>query len=120
MTIRILVVEDDIIIRQGFVTVLELEGFVVREAADGREALEVLPDWRPDVILLDLMMPVMTGWDFREAQLGDSALAAIPVIIMSGFADSEGEVATLKPAAHLQKPVSFQAMVDKIHHVHGS
>lgn len=114
MTKRVLVVEDDIIMRQGFVMILELEGFEVREAADGCEALEVLTGWRPDVILLDLMMPVMTGWDFRQVQLGDHALAAIPVIVMSGWAGSEVETAALKPAAHLRKPTSFGALVDKI------
>lgn len=114
---RVLVVEDDTVIRLGLVTVLELEGFELREAANGREALEVLADWRPDVILLDLMMPVMTGWDFRQAQLRESAFATIPVIIMSGCADSEGEVAALKPAAHLQKPASLETVVDEIRHV---
>ncbi|EKV29803.1 response regulator receiver protein [Caenispirillum salinarum AK4] len=117
MTKRVLVVEDDVIMRQGFVAVLEMEGFEVREAADGSDALDMLGHWRPDVILLDLMMPVMTGWDFRQAQLQNTDIAGIPVIVVSGCAGSEREVAALKPAGHLQKPASLNAMVEKIRSV---
>ncbi len=117
MTPRVLVIEDDSSIRDGVVMVLEIEGFEVREATDGREALEVLDGWQPDIILLDLMMPVMTGWDFRQAQLNNGTIAAIPVIVMTGCTSLEREVAALQPAGFLQKPASAQAMLDKIRSV---
>src|SRR5581483_10950225 len=65
---RVLVVEDDRGIRDLLAAVLTDEGFDVRQAANGKEALAVLERWQPDAILLDLMMPVMDGWTFRREQ----------------------------------------------------
>src|SRR3954470_12387725 len=82
---RVLVVDDDPDIRESVRLVLEDEGYEVEEAADGAAALALLraATTRPDVILLDLMMPVMNGWQFRAAQLADDDLADIPVIVLS-------------------------------------
>jgi CheY-like chemotaxis protein len=79
---RVLAVDDEPALRELAVAVLEDEGFDVRAAADGRQALTVLAAWPADVILLDLTMPVMDGWAFLEARRGDPALAAIPVVVM--------------------------------------
>jgi CheY-like chemotaxis protein len=81
---RLLLVEDDTPIRESLGEALREEGFDVVAAADGREALEVLRSGpRPSAILLDLTMPVMDGWDFRQAQLSDPSLCDIPVLIVS-------------------------------------
>jgi DNA-binding response OmpR family regulator len=83
MATRVLVVEDDPDIRDALAEALESQGYEVDRARDGADALRVARARVPDVILLDLMMPVMNGWAFRAAQRGDRALADIPVIVIS-------------------------------------
>jgi CheY-like chemotaxis protein len=84
---RVLVVDDDPGIRRMVSLVLAGEGYDVRTAEDGRQALDLLASWHPAVILLDLMMPVMDGWTFLVAQQADPVLAPIPVIVMSASGD---------------------------------
>ena len=87
----ILLVEDDLSIHEALGETLEATGYVVIPAADGREALALLRSgMRPTAILLDLMMPVMDGWDFRQEQCSDPALREIPVVVItaSGFSAS--------------------------------
>jgi CheY-like chemotaxis protein len=80
----ILIVEDTPEFRESVGDFLEDEGFDTSLAADGREALAQLHDGlKPDLILLDLMMPGMGGLEFREEQLRDPALADIPVVLMT-------------------------------------
>lgn len=81
---QVLIVEDDAGIRDELAVILGQEGYDVVTARDGRDALERL-NWglRPAVILLDLRMTVMTGWEFRSEQKKDSAVADIPVIAMT-------------------------------------
>lgn len=84
---RVMVIEDDDDIRETLVDVLEGEGYSVESAANGREALTQLEheraSERPCVILLDLMMPVMNGWQFMTAHNDDDELASIPVVVVS-------------------------------------
>jgi CheY-like chemotaxis protein len=98
---RILLVEDDPDVRYSVTLVLQNEGYDVATAGDGREALEVLRRAAPALILLDLMMPVMDGFEFRVRQMQDPELARIPVIIFSGGSDLERKAATLHAAACL-------------------
>jgi CheY-like chemotaxis protein len=81
----VLVVEDDQDVRTSLVQVLEGEGYVVSAAENGREALDMLraPAQLPELILLDLMMPVMNGRHFLEEQSRDPRLAPIPVLVMT-------------------------------------
>jgi CheY-like chemotaxis protein len=80
----ILVVDDDPDIRDSLKEVLEDEGYTVNSVANGREALEYLRGGqRPCVILLDLMMPVMDGWQFRREQKQDPTIAGIPLIVIT-------------------------------------
>lgn len=80
----VLVVDDDAAIRSAMACMLEDEGFEVSTANNGAEALDCLRDGlRPCAIILDLMMPVMDGWDFRAMQQQDPALSAIPVIVVT-------------------------------------
>jgi CheY-like chemotaxis protein len=85
---RVLVVDDDIDLRAAAAELLRFEGLDVVEAENGLDALLHLrgPSPWPDVVLLDLSMPVMTGWEFREAQLREPGLAEIPVVILSSRA----------------------------------
>jgi CheY-like chemotaxis protein len=103
---NILVVEDDESIRETMLMMLELEGYTARGAANGREALKLLRQMEPPcLILLDLMMPVMDGWQFRQEQVRDPELASIPVVIVSALASIREKVAGLNAAGYLQKPV---------------
>jgi CheY-like chemotaxis protein len=110
---RVLIVEDDDDIRETLQQVLEQEGYVVDTAAHGREALEHLHNGhRPDVILLDLMMPVMDGWQFREAQQHDPQLATIPVVILTA---AEGVRSfEPRPRALLRKPIQLPQLFEAL------
>ena len=91
----VLVVDDDQAVRDALRELLETEGYAVEEAADGRSALQRLQaGLRPSVILLDLMMPVMDGWDFRQAQLADPNLRDLPVLIITAAGFSADTIRT--------------------------
>jgi two-component system cell cycle sensor histidine kinase/response regulator CckA len=110
---QILVVEDDRSIRDVLRGILEDEGYSVAMAADGRQALERLrSSAAPDVIVLDLRMPVMDGWQFRAAQKTDPAVAGIPVLAIS--ADGSAKAAAIDAAAYLRKPLSSDALLGAI------
>lgn len=80
----VLVVEDDRDAREALAELLQAEGFEVVTAPNGLAALQALrAGLRPSVIVLDVMMPVMDGWDFRAQQARDPALAGIPVVVMT-------------------------------------
>ena len=110
----ILVVEDDPDVRDALRLVLEQAGYSVVCAAEGREALDRLRDCAPSLILLDLMLPVMDGFEFRVQQLQDPAIAGIPVIVFSCGADIQEKVAPMRVAACLRKPVDVDALLDLI------
>jgi len=110
----ILVVEDDPDVRDALRLVLEQAGYGVVCAAEGREALDRLRDCAPSLILLDLMLPVMDGFEFRVQQLQDPAIAGIPVIVFSCGADIQEKVAPMRVAACLRKPVDVDALLDLI------
>jgi CheY-like chemotaxis protein len=86
----------------------------VRTACNGREALDLLADWQPGVILLDLMMPVLDGWGFRAEQLGDLELAAIPVILVSTISDVHQEARGLGVAAWMPKPCDLDHLLSTV------
>jgi len=108
----VLLVEDDADIRETLRTMLELDGYRVAEAENGRRALELLQAGaRPSVILLDLMMPVMNGWQFREEQNRDPGLAAIPVVVISGDGRIAEKANGLGAAGCLRKPVDLDLLL---------
>ncbi len=112
---RILLVEDDPDTRACMSALLELEGYLVVTAADGREALQRLRSGlNPGLILLDLMMPVMDGFEFRKEQLHDPELSSIPVVVYSGHHNAPANVAMLEPAAYVQKPINFDSFLDTV------
>jgi CheY-like chemotaxis protein len=108
---RVLVVDDDLDIRDVLVELLEGEGYRVSAAGDGQQALREASRNPPDVILLDLMMPVMSGWQFRAAQLRDPVLARIPVVVLSAFAND------LDVAAFVPKPFFIEEVLDTIRRI---
>ncbi len=88
---RILVIEDDSDVRALMLEALSREGHVVADASDGVEGLQMAREHRPDVILLDLMMPTMDGWTFLAEQKRDRRLAGIPVVVVSGCPEERAE-----------------------------
>jgi CheY-like chemotaxis protein len=101
----LLVVEDDDDVREALADVLRDAGYDVAWAADGAEAIRALRSGlRPSAILLDLMMPVMDGFEFRAEQRGDPALSSIPVIVVSADRFLEQDGRSLGAAASLAKP----------------
>ena len=108
---QILITEDDSDIREDLAEILRDVGYTVATATNGAEALAYLKSQPPPcLILLDLMMPVMNGWDFRSQQLADEALRAIPVLVLTGVADLQ-RVKTLQAAAVLTKPFKLEPLL---------
>ena len=116
---RVLVVDDEDVIRAVLIEGLGDEGYEVRAAADGREALTVLGTWRPDVIILDLMMPVMDGATFRAEQGKLDGLADIPVILLSATRDLRAHAKMLGAAAAFLKPFDVGELLTAIRRVTG-
>jgi CheY-like chemotaxis protein len=107
----ILLVDDDAEIREMLADMLRSQGFAIRTAANGRDALVELRDRErelPAMIVLDLMMPVMNGWEFREQQLSDPDLQGIPVVVVSAIASQANGLGC---RAVLQKPVRLSALI---------
>jgi CheY-like chemotaxis protein len=108
----VLVVDDDPDIRETLREVIEAEGFEVETAANGRSALEALiMGLRPSLIVLDLMMPSMSGWDVLHAIRGDRALADIPIAVISA---SGGRTPPPGATHFLRKPIDLDALLDLV------
>jgi DNA-binding response OmpR family regulator len=109
----VFIVEDDVDTREMLGRFLELEGYHVESAANGKLALERLDAGMPAcVILLDLMMPVMDGWQFRREQARHAALADIPVIIVS--AAGRDRIQQIDADAYLLKPVDLDELLARV------
>jgi CheY-like chemotaxis protein len=106
----VLIVEDDEDLREMMAQLLGLEGFQTAAVSNGREALDYLHvTEKPGVILLDLTMPVMDGWEFRRHQQADPALATVPVIVLSAL--DPARAASVDAAAYLKKPLDFDRLL---------
>ena len=113
---RVLVVEDDELIRQALAPVLTDAGYRVSFAENGREALRQLGSHSlPAVILLDLKMPVMDGWEFIVARKDDPQLDLIPVVALTG--DGSPQAAAISAQAYLRKPVESKALLGTLDRV---
>ena len=92
---------------------LELEGYAVETAANGAQALQRLAGGaRANLILLDLMMPVMDGWQFRKEQIQRAELAEIPVIVVS--AAGKDRIEKIDADAYLSKPVDLEELLERV------
>ncbi len=116
MTTSVLIVDDDTDVRQALSELLEDEGYRVEGAADGRDALAKLRQGlRPAVILLDLMMPGMNGWDFRQEQLDDPELRHLPVVVVTASGRNPDDIRTqLGPVEVVAKPIQPTELIDLV------
>jgi CheY-like chemotaxis protein len=112
----ILVVDDQQAIREMFAALLEDEGYTVACAANGKDALDYLRQAKelPGLILLDLAMPVMTGYEFLNEQRQDAMLASIPVILMTARGHFEQEAVDVHAADYIHKPTDLDALLGAI------
>jgi CheY-like chemotaxis protein len=109
----VLIVEDDADLREMMAQLLTLEGFHAATVTNGREALDYLRQSpRPDLILLDLMMPVMDGWQFRKEQQADPAIAGVPVVVLTAV--DQRRAASVNATAFLNKPLDFDRLLQLV------
>ena len=115
MDMTVFIVDDDRDIREMLTEILTDEGYAIASAADGLDALKQLRTRArtPCLILLDLMMPNMNGWEFCAAQQQDPRLSPIPVVVISARADLDRAVAQIPVAGHLSKPID----IDRLLHI---
>lgn len=116
----VLIVDDDQGIREIFAEALKLMGYSVQMAAHGKAALELLSTSEPPcLILLDMMMPVMNGEEFRQQQLADPLLSAVPVVVVTAGRDAEAKARSLGAQAGLAKPLQFDILSEVVRNICG-
>lgn len=111
----LLLVDDDEGIQDALTDLLRFEGYTVKGAINGKQALQHLREspQLPAVILLDLMMPVMDGFEFRTAQLNDATLADIPVLVLTaGLIDAR--VHQMQADGYMNKPVDVDRLLEDL------
>ena len=113
-----LVIDDDPDILQTLGLCLSSEGYRVLMAANGKEALDILERERPSVILLDLMMPVMDGWQF-VAELDHRGQRDVPLLILSADRSVQGHAQQLRASGHLAKPFDLDELLGKVQQLTG-
>ena len=113
---RVLLVEDTPFLRYAFGRLLRLHGFDVCEANDGREALDCIADFRPQLILTDLMMPVMNGFELIRALRSDPKTAELPVVAFTANPSehAEREARQAGAADYFAKPVDLASFVKRL------
>lgn len=109
----VFVVEDSIDLRDLITELFRIEGFAVATAKNGQDALEFLSksEHLPSVILLDMMMPGMDGFQFRKAQLAIPRLRDIPVLIMTADANAKEKATQIQAHGFLKKPVEAETLI---------
>ncbi|MBV9326497.1 MAG: response regulator [Chloroflexi bacterium] len=110
----ILVVDDDDTIRETVAEALVLDGFKVATARNGAEALALVRERRPSGIVLDLMMPIMTGWQFLERCRASHLCSGVPVVVMSAYSKLPEEAARLGVKGCIAKPFDLDVLLGAI------
>jgi CheY-like chemotaxis protein len=108
---KLLIVDDEVAILEALTDILSVEGYEVATAANGAEGLKNVHEDRPDLILLDLMMPVMDGQEMLRRLKDDPALRAIPVVVMSAGRVSKAD---LQGSRFLAKPFELDDLLDTV------
>jgi CheY-like chemotaxis protein len=113
VTLRILAIDDDPALTDFYRDFLSEEGHEIRTAGHGGEALSVLQEWMPDLILLDLEMPVMSGEAFLK-RLDEGPYAAAQVVVVSGSVSRLRAISDRPGTAILRKPFVFEDLGDLV------
>lgn len=115
--LRVLLVEDTPFLRYAFGRLLRMHGFDVREACDGREALDCVGEFRPDLILTDLMMPVMDGIELIRRLHDSEATAGVPVVAITADATEQAERLAMEAGAIdvITKPIDLPGLLGRLH-----
>jgi two-component system, OmpR family, response regulator ResD len=108
---RVLVVEDEPTLREVIAAYLEDAGYTVDQAETGVQALDKMRQTRPDVVVLDLLLPIMNAYELVPRMRSQPALAAIPVILFSAAQDLPNATEQLQPRASLAKPVDLDVLL---------
>jgi CheY-like chemotaxis protein len=113
---RVLLVEDAPFLRYAFGRLLRLNGFEVLETTDGREALECVKDFQPDLVVTDLMMPVMDGVELIRRLRADPSTAELPILAITADASelTERRARQAGAAEFLTKPIDLPALIDRL------
>jgi DNA-binding response OmpR family regulator len=111
---RILVVEDTPALRMVLVDALTDAGFEAQSAANGQEALAVTVNWKPDAIILDIMMPVMDGPTFLRARRQRPDLAAVPVLVLTAQPTQDRRMLGLDATVIVRKPYDLDELLDAV------
>lgn len=115
VTGRVLIVEDDADLRETLADILLYEGYRVETAGNGQEGwARLAAEPYPALVLLDLMMPVMDGWDFRARQLRDPLVASVPVVLISAAEGIQQQAALLSANSFLAKPIDVSRLIDVV------
>jgi DNA-binding response OmpR family regulator len=112
MSAQVLVVEDDEAIRNLLREVLVDDGYIVREAEDGERGLRLLESWQPDLVILDLGLPIVDGIEFRRRQVELGSASEVPVIVLSARHDVARE--DLGVAEFLRKPFDLDELLETV------
>ncbi len=121
MTKTILVVEDTAVNRELMIDLLEAHGFVVRTATNGVEALDAVRADRPDLVLMDMMMPVMDGFEATRRLKADAGTRDVPVVGLTALA-MDGDAARVRAAGcddYVTKPIDVKSLPGKIRAIIG-
>jgi two-component system, cell cycle response regulator DivK len=115
-SIRVLFVDDDPATREGYTTYLANSGYDVTPAATGRQALTLASTWSPKVIVLDLGLPDIDGWEVARQLKAGSRTSAIPIIALTGADLPHERVSAMRAGCdrHLTKPCSPADLIDAI------
>lgn len=111
---RVLVVDDDAELREVVAMILRAEGHEVVEAANGAEALSALDRHRIDVIVLDMLMPVMDGWQFAAAYKDRTGAMKAPIIALTAAADAAKRAHEIEADALVEKPFELAALLEAV------
>ena len=114
--LSVLLVDDQQEFREMYARYLSFEGIGVTTAKDGREALDIARAYPPDVIVLDLAMPEMNGWDFLEQARSEARVKQIPVVVVTAYgrADTADDVLDAGASAFVDKPVTPSALLSVV------
>lgn len=109
----VLIVDDDVRSLNALAEILDFEGYSVACSENGKQALEYLHNYPlPSLIIMDLCMPVMDGWQFRTEQKKDASIARVPVVVVTAFSDP----VDIDAEAIIPKPIDLERLLSVVHH----